>query len=106
VMFAIRCTAMADELGPDNPHTLLERVRDPNDQVVHEMQGEFQAAAEGDVRNPDWLQGLSLPAGAQFAVELEGTYTVTHQVDGASEHSLPLHVSHNFPPGFEPPPDA
>jgi hypothetical protein len=102
VMFAIRVTALADELGPENPHTMVQRIRDPNDAVVHEMQAEFEAESQGEVRNPDWLQGLAMPVGAQFAVPVEGTYTVTHQVNG-SEHALPLHVVHGFPPGFQPP---
>lgn len=105
VMFAIRVTALAEEPGPDNPHTAVERIRAPNGEVIHEMSTEMGAVAVGDLLNPDWLQGIALAAGAQFPAPTEGTYTVTHKFDD-SEHSLPLHVVHGFPPGFEPPPDV
>jgi hypothetical protein len=102
VMFAIRVTAMADELLPGNPHTMAERIRDPNGEVIHEIEGELGAVVQGEVLNPEWLQGIAIPAGAQFPADVEGTYTVTHVID-QSEHSVPLHVVHGFPPGFEPP---
>src|SRR4051812_48778199 len=60
VMFALRVTAMADELE-GSAHRMLERIRDPEGNVVHEMEGEFGAQAQGAVENPDWLQGISLP---------------------------------------------
>lgn len=102
VMFALRLTAMADELGPDQPHQMSERIRDPSGNVIHEIAGELGAVAQGDPLHPEWLQGLSLAVGAQFEVPVEGTYTVTHRFD-TSEHSLPLHVHHTSPPGVEPP---
>jgi hypothetical protein len=102
VMFAIRVTALVDELGPGQAHTMAERIRDPHGEVIHEMEAELGAVAQGEVPNPEWLQGISLAVGAQFPVAVEGTYMVTHKFD-ASEHSLPLHVVHGFPRGFQPP---
>lgn len=103
IQFAIRVTALADELTSGESHKLVERVRDPSGTVVHELEGDLNWTAEGGVPHPDWLQGISLPIGAQFPADAEGTYSVTHQFD-ASEHSLPLHVVHGFPPGVVPPP--
>jgi hypothetical protein len=102
VMFAVRITAMTDELGPDKQHTMVQRIRSPDDEVIHEMQAEWSAAAQGEVRHPEWLQGVSLATAAQFGAPVEGTYTVSHEVNGA-EHPVPLHVVHDFPPGFQPP---
>ncbi|MDQ3647488.1 MAG: hypothetical protein M3433_02685 [Actinomycetota bacterium] len=102
LMFAIRVTALADELGEDQQHPIAERIRDPNGAVIQEIEGQFAAGLAGEVANPDWLQGIAVPAGAQFEAAVEGTYTVTHKFDD-SEHSSPLHVVHGFPPGAAPP---
>lgn len=103
VMFTIRVTALHDELDGDARFSMMSRVRAPGDDIVFDLSGEFGFEVHSDPAQPDFLAGIVLPAVVQFAAETEGTYTVTHRF-GDSEHSLPLHVVHGFPPGMEPPP--
>lgn len=104
VMFAIRLTAMHEELT-GGTHRIVNEIKGPDGQVMHHVEGELGTQATGDVLNPDWLQGMVIPAGAQFQADQEGTYTVVHRLDG-SEHSLPLHVHHSAPPGVQLPPGS
>lgn len=104
VMFAIRLTAMPDELGGQT-HSMVNEIKGPGGAVIHRIEGELGAQSDGEILNPGWLQGLTLPAGAQFQADEEGTYTVTHRFDD-SEHSLPIHVHHSMPPGAQMPPGA
>jgi len=95
-MLAIRITALVEELGPDNVYPVENSIRDPDGEVIHEEVGSFTATAQGDIHDPDWLQGVFIATEAKFPAEVEGTYTIAH-VFGDSEHLLPLHVSHGAP---------
>ena len=93
IMLAVHVTALVDEFGPDNVYPVKNHIRDPEGNIIHEEGGSFSAARQGEVQNPDWLQGVWIAARAKFPAETEGTYTIAHAF-GDSEHLLPLHVAH------------
>ena len=101
IMLAIRVSALVEELGPDKVYPVENHIRDPEGNVIQEEVGSFSASARGDIHDPDWLQGVWVPAEAKFSAELEGTYTITH-VFGDSEHLLPVHVTHGSGTEIEP----
>jgi hypothetical protein len=94
IMFAIRISALVEELGPDRVYLVENHVRDPSGAVIQEEVGSFSATARGEIATNNWLQGVWVPVEAKFPTETEGTYTITHKF-GASEHLLPLHVAHS-----------
>jgi hypothetical protein len=98
---AVRLLALADELGPpDHQHTARNLITGPDGATVGDVSVQFGIGTE----NPreDWLNGFILPAIVQFEAQVEGTYTLEHQVDAASS-SVPIHIVHGLPPGAEPP---
>jgi hypothetical protein len=94
IMFAIRISALLEELGPDLVYPVENHIRDPSGAVIQEEVGSFSATARGEIAPANWLQGVWVPVEAKFAAEGEGTYTVTHRF-ADSEHLLPLHVVHD-----------
>jgi len=99
VILAIRLLAMTDELGVDQQHTAMNRVKDPSGETLSEVTGEFTIGGAEAVR-PDWLTGIILPTAVQFEAKAEGAYMIEHDVDGVSE-SLPIHVVHGPRPGVD-----
>ncbi len=97
VLMAVRLTAMADELGPDHPHTARNIVRDPSGEAISDVSGEFRAELPG--ARADWLTGLILPTLIQFQAMEEGAYAFEHIVDGGSPSIVPLHIIQGLPPG-------
>lgn len=98
VMLAVRLLAMDEELGSDQQHVLVNRVRDPRGDTIGEARMEF--AVEAQSARPEWLAGMLLTHVVRFEATEEGTYTVEYAVD-AAEKSLPIHVVHGLPPGVE-----
>jgi hypothetical protein len=94
VVLAIRLVALPEELTLEEKHAAMNRVRDPQDQVISEIQGEL--AVEGQSARPGWLAGIILPAVVAFEAQEEGTYTVETTVD-AAEYSVPIHVVRGLP---------
>jgi hypothetical protein len=74
VVLAIRLVALPEELTLEEKHAAMNRVRDSQDQVISEIQGEL--AVEGQSARPGWLAGIILPAVVAFEAQEEGTYTV------------------------------
>jgi hypothetical protein len=99
VLLAVRLLAMAEELSEDVQHTAVNRVRNPEGEIVSEVGGEF-AMGGGEAASPDWLTGIMVTTFVQVEVTEEGTYTIEHEVDG-STRSLPIHIVHGPPPGME-----
>jgi hypothetical protein len=98
VVLAVRLLAMAEELDPDQPHQLTNRVRDPHGEVIGEATGDLRIGAES--ARPEWLAGIMANAVVQFLAAEEGTYTIELVVDEASKE-LPIHVVHGLPPGHD-----
>lgn len=98
LVLAVRLLAMAEELGEDQQHHAVNRVRDPHGDIVSEIGGDF--AMGGESARPEWLTGIIVSSLIQFEVTEEGTYTIEHEVDG-SLVSLPIHIVHGPPPGVE-----
>ena len=94
IMFAIRISALVEELAPDRIYPVENHIRDPSGAVIQEEVGSFSATTRGEIAAANWLQGVWVPVEAKFLAETEGTYTITHKFD-ASEHLLPLHVAHS-----------
>jgi len=99
-MIAVRLVGLAEEFTPDQKHATATRIKDPHGETVNEMGGNFAIGAES--ARPDYLTGVTLPMVVRFDVAEEGTYAVECEFGGA-EKSLPIHVVHGLPPGFEPP---
>ncbi|MEK6251251.1 MAG: hypothetical protein AABM43_04780 [Actinomycetota bacterium] len=89
VFLAMRFSAMQDELGPDNPHTLRNLIRDTQGNVLSEMSGEI--VAEGEQHKPEYLATIMLPTIAQFEAAEEGTYMLESDLDGET-NAVPIHV--------------
>jgi hypothetical protein len=102
VVLAVRLLALDDELDEEVAHQALNRVRDPNGELVSEVGGEFRIG--GDAIHKDWLQGIMVSSLVQIEVTEEGTYMIEHEVDGTSK-SLPIHIVLGPPPGVEFPTD-
>jgi uncharacterized protein DUF6941 len=100
VILAVRLLAMVEELGPEQQHTAVNRVRDPRGEIMSEVGGEFAIGAEA--ARPEWLAGFIMGTVVQFEAIEEGTYTIEHVVDDASA-SLPIHVVLGYPRGAAPP---
>lgn len=96
LMLAIRLLGMVEELDPDIKHSVTNRIRDPQGEVVGEATGEM--AVGGESARPEWLAGITLPFVVAFEATEEGTYAIEFSVDDASK-SLPIHVVHGRPPG-------
>jgi hypothetical protein len=90
IVLCVRLTGTPEELTEDQQHKAVNRVRDPQGNVVSEISGEFAIGVES--ARPDWLVGISLPTAIQFEATEEGTYTIDHLVDDA-EYSIPMHVA-------------
>jgi hypothetical protein len=95
VILAIRLLAMADELDPDQKHTVTNRVRGPDGEVMNEGIAEFSVGAESPSK--EWLTGIILPLVVQFQASEEGTYTIEFIVDDAPPGSQPIHVARGLP---------
>ena len=89
VFLAIRLLATPEELAAAEPHTAVNRIRNPEGDVLEEVRGEI--VMSGTAARPDWLVGKTIPALAVFEADDEGTYTIEIEVDDASS-SLPIHV--------------
>lgn len=96
VAMALRLTAMADELGPDHPHSIRNLIRDPDGGTLSDVTGEFMAEASGARTN--WLNGIMLSSLITFEAVEEGAYAFELTVDGASTSAVPLHIVHGAPP--------
>lgn len=94
VGLAIRVLAMQDEIGPGVKHAIVNRVRDPQGDVIGEGSGELEVA--GESARPEWLAGIMMPLAVAFEAAEEGTYTIEFNVDDASD-SLPIHVVRGRP---------
>lgn len=94
VGLAVRLLAMHDEIGPGMKHSIANRVRDPQGDVIGEGSGELEVT--GESARPEWLAGIMLPTAVAFEAAAEGTYTLEFNIDEAS-NSLPIHVVHGRP---------
>jgi hypothetical protein len=59
VILAIRLLAVAEELDPDQQHTVTNRVRGPDGEVMNEATAEFSVGAESP--SQEWLKGSFFP---------------------------------------------
>jgi hypothetical protein len=99
ILLAVRLVGLNEEFTADQQHQATNRVRDPTDEVISEVRGEFVIGAESS--RADWLAGVIVPVGVQFPAAEEGTYTIELTMDDAST-SLPLHVvASGAPPAAE-----
>jgi len=97
IAMALRLTATADELGPSQPHSLRNIIREPGGEPVSDVTGEFTTEASG--ARAEWLNGIMLSSVIRFEVAQDGTYAFELVVDGGSTATVPLHVVHGAPPG-------
>jgi hypothetical protein len=95
VILAVRLLAMAEELDPDQQHTVTNRVRDPSAEIVNEISGEFSVG--GDLARPEWLAGIIVPMVVEFEASEEGTYTIELIVDDAPPGTQPIHIARGLP---------
>jgi uncharacterized protein DUF6941 len=98
VVIAIRLTATDDELDESIAHPVRSIVRQPNGDVLSDVQGE--ARVGGEAARPDWLAGIMLATVVQFEAAEEGTYAFEYIVDQSSA-TVPLHVVQTSPESVE-----
>ena len=94
VLLAVRLMGLPEELTIDQKHSVVSRVRDPQDQIVGEVGGDLSVEARS--ARPDWLAGIIVPAVIRFEVAKEGTHTVEQSVDAAS-YAVPIHIVRGLP---------